>query len=189
MVPVSDNASILPRLRLETQPYHEALEQNAFNQALSAGNVTPQATEFFLSKLYGFLKPYEAALDAYPFPAEWEVATRHRAHLIAQDLPAVADLPLCPDMPPLRTWPQLLGAMYVLEGSTLGGQVITRQLAKSGISTRTYFTGYAERTGSMWKQFCGLLTAAATHPDDQAEIVHSAVVTFQKLHAWIEQPY
>ncbi|WP_139921915.1 biliverdin-producing heme oxygenase [Hymenobacter sp. DG01] len=188
MLPASASVSVLHRLRHETQPYHTALEQNAFNRALMAGTVTPEDTARFLAKLYGFLLPYEAALRAHSFPAEWEVAARCRARLIEQDVAQAAGLPQCPDMPPLRTRSQLLGALYVLEGSTLGGQVITRQLARAGIAARTYFTGYAEQTGARWKSFCGLLSDAATHPAEQDEVVESAIVTFQKLHAWIEQP-
>ncbi|WP_059069582.1 biliverdin-producing heme oxygenase [Solirubrum puertoriconensis] len=180
-----DKPIILQRLRAETHPYHHALEQNEFNQALVAGNISAEATTRFLAKLYGFLQPYEAQLRRHGFGPEWQVAQRQRAHLIEQDLPEAAHLPQCPDMPDLRTRAQLLGAMYVIEGSSLGGQVITRQLAKAGINTRTYFTGYAEHTGPMWKSFCQLLATEAT-PDNEAEIVHSAIQTFQKLHAWIE---
>ncbi|UOQ78251.1 hypothetical protein MUN84_06595 [Hymenobacter sp. 5516J-16] len=54
--------------------------------------------------------------------------------------------------------------MYVLEGSTLGGQVIARQLAKANIPARAYFSGHAEQTGPLWKTFVGLLTQAATPP-------------------------
>ncbi|TGD81890.1 biliverdin-producing heme oxygenase [Hymenobacter wooponensis] len=183
----SESPVILQRLRTETRPYHDALEQNEFNQALNAGQVSAAATQWFLAKLYGFLKPYEAQLDQHQFSPAWEIEQRHRAHLILADMPPDASLPLCPDMPPLTTWPQLLGALYVMEGSTLGGQVINRQLAKAGIESRTYFSGYGERTGPMWKRFCQLLTEEATDAN-QAEIVDSASLTFQKLHAWINQP-
>ncbi|UOQ80481.1 biliverdin-producing heme oxygenase [Hymenobacter sp. 5414T-23] len=113
---------ILQRLRSETRPYHDALEQNEFNQSLSAGQASAGATQWFLAKLYGFLKPYEARLDNHSFGPAWDIEQRHRAHLILADVPTNAPLPLCPDMPPLTTWPQLLGAMYVLEGSTLGAR-------------------------------------------------------------------
>jgi len=191
MPPTSERPALLQRLRDETRPAHDALEENDFNQQLLAGTVSAAATARFLTKLYGFLQPYETCLDHHTFPAEWDIARRHRAHLILQDLTPpggpVPALPLCPTMPPLETWPQLLGAMYVLEGSTLGGQVITRQLAKADIPLRTYFTGYSERTGPMWKQFCHLLMEAAEEVD-QEEIVQSARQTFQTLHAWINQP-
>jgi heme oxygenase len=187
MLLASDHPVLLQRLRSETRPFHEALEQNEFNQTLLAGNVSSEATTRFLAKLYGFLKPYETQLDQHTFGPAWNLEARHRAHLILQDLRPATALPLCPDMLPLATREQLLGAMYVLEGSTLGGQVIARQLAKAGIETRAYFTGYAERTGPMWKSFCQLLTEESTD-ENQAEIVESASLTFQKLHAWINQP-
>ncbi len=183
--------SLLLRLRTETRPYHDALERNAFNQALAAGTLSAAATTHFLERMYGFLAPYETALRAHQalFTPAWEVDHRFRAHLIPIDLqrPAAAPgLPLCAAMPPLHTWAQLLGAMYVVEGSTLGGQVITRQLAQAGIELRGYFTGYGAGTGPRWKTFCQLLTEAGTttNPDD---IVASATFTFKQLDAWINQ--
>ena len=179
---------ILQALRLKTRPAHDQLEQNAFNQQLTGGTITEAATAHFLAKMYGFLAPYEARLRQQDLGPEWEVGTRQRAHLILEDLQKPADaLEICPDMPPLGTWPQLLGAMYVVEGSTLGGQVIARQLAKSNIALRSYFSGYGERTGPLWKVFCHLLAQEAT-PENQAEIVQSASLTFQQLDAWLNQP-
>jgi len=179
---------ILQALRLETRPAHDQLEQNAFNQQLTAGTITEATTAHFLAKMYGFLVPYEARLRQQHLGPEWEVMTRQRAHLILDDLGHPAAAPaLCPTMPPLGTWPQLLGAMYVVEGSTLGGQVISRQLAKANIPLRSYFSGYGERTGPLWKVFCQLLSQEAT-PENQAEMVQSASLTFQTLDAWLNQP-
>jgi len=179
---------ILQALRLETRPAHDQLEQNTFNQQLNAGTVTEAATAHFLAKMYGFLAPYEARLRAQNLGPEWQPATRQRAQLILEDLQQPAEmLEICPDMPPLATWPQLLGAMYVMEGSTLGGQVIARQLAKVNIPLRAYFSGYDERTGPLWKAFCQLLAQEAT-PENEADIVESASLTFQKLDTWLNQP-
>ena len=184
---------LLLRLRSETRPQHEALEQNAFSHALTTGTLTAAGTAHFLAKMYGFLAPYETALQEHAagFSPAWEVPERMRAHLILEDLAQAEGspgLPLCPALPPLRTRPQLLGAMYVVEGSTLGGQVITRQLAQAGIPLRAYFTGYGAQTGPRWKVFCQLLTEAAPAGPDQDEIVASARLTFQRLDQWITQP-
>jgi heme oxygenase len=49
-----------------------------------------------------------------------------------------------------------LGCLYVVEGATLGGQVISRHLAKLGIGPDNggrFFHGYGARTGEMWKSF------------------------------------
>jgi heme oxygenase len=183
-------APILARLRAETRPYHDAVEQNEFNQALAAGTPSQAATARFLAKMYGFLAPYEAVLlsHAAALGPAWEIPERLRAHLILEDLHAEpSQLPLCPAMPPLATVPQLLGAMYVLEGSTLGGQVLARQLAKAGSDLRRYFTGYGERTGPRWKAFCQLLAQTSTDANEE-EIVQSAIHTFQDLAAWLARP-
>ena len=184
---------MLSRLRNDTRPQHEALEQHAFNQALTAGTLTAPTTAHFLAKMYGFLVPYEAALQqhAAAFSPGWELPERRRAHLILADLERPAanpGLPLCPAMPPLHTRAQLLGAMYVVEGSTLGGQVITRQLARAGIPLRAYFTGYGPLTGPRWKTFCQLLTEEPLVGADPDEIVASACLTFNRLDQWITQP-
>ncbi|QKG56868.1 biliverdin-producing heme oxygenase [Hymenobacter sp. BRD128] len=183
-------APILARLRAETRPYHDAVEANEFNQALAAGTPSEATTARFLAKMYGFLVPYEVALlgHAAALGPAWEVPERRRAHLILEDLHAAPDqLPLCPALPPLATVPQVLGAMYVLEGSTLGGQVLARQLAKAGSDLRRYFTGYGERTGPRWKAF-GQLLAQATTDANEEEIVQSAIHTFQQLAAWLARP-
>lgn len=180
----------MARLRAETRPYHDAVEQNEFNQALATGTPSAAATTRFLAKMYGFMQPYETQLQAHAAalgPA-WEIPARLRAHLILEDLRVPAsELPLCPALPPLGTLPQLLGAMYVLEGSTLGGQVLARQLAKAGLDLGRFFTGAGPLTGPRWKSFCHLLTTTIT-PDQEEEVVQSAIVTFQTLAAWLARP-
>ena len=138
------------------------------------------------------MQPYEAALrqHAAEFGPGWQFDQRYRAHLLLEDLARLgylAEPPQCPALPPLHARAQLLGALYVLEGSTLGGQVIARQLAAAGIAGRTFFAGRAERTGPLWKQFGQLLEAAAASEDADA-IVASAILTFQTLAAWLTQP-
>ncbi|GAA4003793.1 biliverdin-producing heme oxygenase [Hymenobacter fastidiosus] len=190
MLPTIEIPSILPHLRRATRPYHDEVEQNPFNQALTAGTVTAAATARFLSRMYGFVQPYEAELRAQAahFGPAWELDQRYRAPLILADLAQLgspAGPPLCPALPPLGTRPQLLGAMYVLEGSSLGGQVIARQLAQAGIAGRSYFGGRAERTGPLWKAFCQQLEAAATTAETQAAITTSAIHTFRTLTSWL----
>lgn len=188
-----ESSALLPRLRHETRPFHDAVEGNPFNRALAAGTVSAADAARFLAKMYGFLQPYEVRLHAQAasFGPDWQLEQRYRAPLILADLAALGYAgvpPLCPALPPLATRPQLLGAMYVLEGSSLGGQVIARELDKAGISTHTYFTGRGGRTGPLWKAFCQQLTdEAAETQAAPAAIVAAAVHTFQALSAWLNQ--
>ena len=191
MLPVLQNPALLPLLRAETRPYHDAVEQNPFNQALMAGTVTAAVTARFLASMYGFMQPYEDQLRAHAadFGPAWELERRYRAPLILEDLARLGHAtvpPLCPTLPPLNTWLQLLGAMYVMEGSTLGGQVIARMLAKAGIEARTYFSGHGDQTGPLWKSFCQQLGETTTTADAET-VVASAIHTFQTLSGWLSQ--
>jgi heme oxygenase len=192
MPPALQAPGILSRLRTETRPSHDAVELNPFNQALAAGTVTAADTAQFLARMYGIIAPFEAQLrqHAADFGPAWELNERFRAHLILADLPHLGYAgtpPLCPGFPVLATRPALLGALYVLEGSTLGGQVIARQLSKADIPASRYFQGYGPLTGPHWKAFCQLLTEATTEENEQ-EIVDSAITLFTTLAAWLNRP-
>jgi heme oxygenase len=68
-----------------------------------------------------------------------------------------------------------LGAMYVVEGSTLGGQQIARHVEETlGLNAKhgaAYFFGYGERTAEMWLAFKMVLTEV---PDAESEHVVAA---------------
>jgi heme oxygenase len=65
-------------------------------------------------------------------------------------------------LPAIENFPQAVGSLYVLEGSTLGGQFISKYLKavlklsdnQAGIS---FYQSYGPSTGQMWKQFCEFL--------------------------------
>ncbi|ASK30262.1 heme oxygenase [Chryseobacterium sp. T16E-39] len=60
---------------------------------------------------------------------------------------------------------EALGMMYVIEGSTLGGNVIAKQLSKTeGFDevTFNFFGCYQENTGPMWKNFKEVLDTEVT---------------------------
>jgi heme oxygenase len=81
----------------------------------------------------------------------------------------------------------VLGALYVFEGATLGGQLISRHLEeklglRDGAGYR-YYRSYGPDVGRRWQEFRALLQEHATTGSDDA-IVASAADTFERLHAW-----
>lgn len=78
------------------------------------------------------------------------------------------------------------GSMYVLEGSALGGQVIARSMAAHhGLGPQhgaRYFVGWAEHTGSMWREFRALMnTELADGAEASDQACTAAVATFEAL--------
>ena len=103
----------------------------------------------------------------------------------------ISRLPGCPTMPRLRSLPEGLGALYVLEGATLGGQVITRNLRSGlGIDAGTggrFFAAYGEKTGIMWRDFVSVLDR---HGEDEAAaetIERSAIAVFRCFENWMAE--
>jgi len=94
-----------------------------------------------------------------------------------------------PTLPDMSSVEKLLGTMYVMEGSTLGGQLIARHVEKSlalvpGVGD-AYFRGHGERTGAMWKEFSALL-ATRISDDQTGQVIDSAKKMFQVFGSWMQ---
>jgi heme oxygenase len=187
--------SILKRLRAETSERHAGLEQRmtVMDPRLSRADYRALLEGFF-----GFYAPLEARLGASPVWAElaFDFAARRKVQRLEQDLLALGKtgeeltrLPRCAELPELDTLPQVLGCLYVIEGATLGGQVITRHLlATHGITPETggaFFAGYGAETGARWQAFGAMMTAAAERVGAADAIVASANRTFETLDCWL----
>jgi len=191
-VVVGEGASVLARLRTETRPHHDAIEAAL---DITSETLTINAYLGTLERFYGFYRPLEAGLGEI---GKWmerglDLAERQKAPLLEADLHALGvanptALPVCTDLPPHATVAAAFGCLYVLEGATLGGQVISRSVQKTnGITLDTggrFFHGYGDRTGQMWQAFRAALVTFAVTPGDQHEIVSAAKDTFSKLHRW-----
>ncbi|MGR3810890.1 biliverdin-producing heme oxygenase [Jiulongibacter sp. NS-SX5] len=81
---------------------------------------------------------------------------------------------------------EALGAMYVMEGSTLGGQHITKMLGKlyeDKDHDFIFFNGYGEQTHAMWANFKEYLNSIPENAHD--EVIKSANETFEGFAAHI----
>jgi len=74
-------------------------------------------------------------------------------------------------VPAMDSTEKLVGALYVVEGSTLGGQVIARQISASlGLTAQhgaRFFNGWGEQTETRWSSFwryADEICRAADHP-------------------------
>lgn len=184
----------IERLRSETKHIHQALEKAMIPGIKQA--TTPQAYSKILTVFYGYFKAIENLLDAQLneeiVPA---YAQRRKAHIILEDLDAMnlkGTLPaLATDLPQISNIHQALGAMYVLEGSTLGGQVITKMLKQNLNVNDTawlkFFSGYGEDTPNMWSSFIEVLNQYAEDEAYHNEIIEAAINTFAKFKTWIEK--
>lgn len=186
--------SVLERLKAETRPEHDAIEA-------ALGLLDPSLTQAAycgtLSRFYGFYRPLEAGVWSL---CDWrehglEPAERRKTPLLEADLRALGvdppQLSTCADLPPHRTIAFAFGCLYVMEGATLGGQVISRHIRQTlGLMPAAggrFFDGYGARTGAMWRAYRTALAAFTTTHDRQDHVVDAAVQTFRKLRTWHER--
>lgn len=193
---------ILKRLKLATSACHTALEDQLplMNDDFSLSDYSQ-----VLSRFFSFYAPLESRLMSSPHlrTLAFDYTARQKTPRLMQDLLALgsgcaelAATPHCTDLPDFTTPEELLGCLYVIEGATLGGRIITRQLqTQLGLTPESggaFFDGYGAQTGSQWKAFCTMLSNHADQPVDpnadesrQAAIVAAANRTFETLTHWL----
>lgn len=170
--------TLLARLRTETRAAHEALEAQV---PLTDPGLTLDDYAAVLRGFSAVVLPLERRLAELDLPAGLEWPTRERSNLLRRDL---ADLH-AEAAAPAHSWTDLtpagaLGACYVLEGSTLGGQVIARHLRRLDLTPERgarYFAGHGADTGPRWKAFMAALEASVSGADAD-EVVAGADRTF-----------
>jgi heme oxygenase len=176
---------MLPRLRNETSAAHHRVE--ALLDLMSPA-MDIERYGRVLQVFQSAWVPLEAHIAAF-CPAEarslWQ--GRERAHRLAADLESLgiisgpSSVPRAP-LPDVRDRSAWLGALYVVEGSTLGGQVISRHLHQrfgwaEGFG-HSFFLGHGAQTGERWRQVLQALQAADV---DGNQTVRGAHQTFSYL--------
>ena len=191
---------MLVALRNETAHLHDALESalgltdpnltcehyaavlSAFNHVVApleariAQRLPPRLTPFFARRR----KARCLRDDLAWLHATWPESTAATACIDAKPAGALGSAPEY--LPAIGTAAEAFGAMYVLEGATLGGRVITRHLERRlGFSDGrgySYFCGYGAEVGAMWQQFRAVLDAEVA-PADYRSAIEAALHTFR----------
>lgn len=173
--------STIDLLRARTAEHHHGLEsglqvQHRLSEVATRG---PLVAGYFA--LY---REAEAALR----PHLWDMpdlafCSRVRARLIPPKtgLPEHGRLLVNPVFPGIETKAEALGALYVIEGSTLGGRKILQALRGQGVSTDDlhFLDPYGKAVGVNWRMFlCVLERETAPNPTTMNECVSGATKAF-----------
>ena len=152
-----------------------------------------------LQCFYGYFHPLELLISTYindnTVP---QYSRRRKSNVIAEELQSMhenlratnEDVPL----PRIDNIAGALGAMYVLEGSTMGGKIISKILAGNlgkQPSDIRFFNYYGDDADALWGQFVQTLNTFADELDDAGKdaIISVARNTFHCFKAWIENCY
>lgn len=150
-----------------------------------------------LHSFYGYFKPVEDAVAPFMNNAvmpDWHL--RRKAQSILLDLAALNQpndsMSLATHLPRIQTLPQALGALYVMEGSTLGGRGITKMLLKNEAAGLQpghlqFFAGYGSHTGGMWTTFVNVLNSFQFTEKEMEQMVEAANQTFYFFKTWLQE--
>ncbi len=181
---------IMEQLKSDTSEAHQSLEKLLIPYIKQTKTV--EAYGKLLQMFYRYMKPVEDAIDKHVDAGKIPMYDiRRKTGSILDDLNYWGyNTILAPieDIPAITTYYQALGAMYVFEGSTLGGNVISKilknNLNKQGPEGFSFYNGYGEHTHAMWGAFTKALNQEELNAEARRELVLAANNTFTKFENW-----
>lgn len=182
--------TILDTIKAETQPWHDKVEELAASDHIMDGSFTHEDYSALISRHYALHNALEPRLADFLSTCPIDginFAERRKLAYLQQDMQELhSDIQENNFVPQvtITTPAQALGCMYVLEGSSLGGSVIKRQLGKSphfeGVHFH-FFGCYGEDTGRLWKEFRAAVLNIIDTSEKENEIVQAAITTFSDV--------
>ncbi|MHC8306418.1 biliverdin-producing heme oxygenase [Pseudomonas sp. PB3P13] len=186
---------VLQALRAETAPLHIALEERLpfFSPVLDLDHY-----QRLIQAYFGFYQPLERRLqDSHQAPPDFVLTERLKTATLHGDLLAlgltereIAGLPLCRSLPVIDSAEACLGVFYVLEGATLGGQILRREIASrlnlDAANGAAFLDIYGDATGRRWRDFIGYLATFPLEPAARHCVVNAAQTTFACFENWLE---
>jgi heme oxygenase len=171
-------------LKESTATAHEALEQVPLMRALSDGRLSDGAYVRYLRLQRQLHEPLENGIRPWA-PVDWQGQRLVKTGWLDADLQAlgVSNPGDSAPVAQVRSYAQALGVMYVLEGSTLGLQVVLKRMRPDHVAwstAGTFMRGYRSETGALWRSFTATLEAVPAA--DWPPVAGAALATFAAFH-------
>lgn len=186
---------ILGKLKEATKQQHEGLENtvNVMGSLFSLDDYKTMMTKFY--RFYSSIEPRLGELDWAEVGHNFD--ERLKVPKLKKDLvnlgfseDEISEIPVWDGLPKLDSHAKAFGSLYVMEGATLGGQIINRHLKEHlNLTTENgglFFGGYGKETGPMWKKFGETVTAFSESNNEDEQIVETAKQTFDSFKACFE---
>lgn len=183
------------RLRTETASLHTQLEELEISKSIISPDVTREDYTTYLSLMHDVVKDTENNILPVIAGIVKDLDIRKKTHLIEDDLKylgAEKDSYTTPLSGQANYTPAYaLGIFYVVEGSSLGGRVILKNIKPSlnldENGGAKYFTGYGAVTGSTWRNFVMMMEEYAAQGNNADEIVAGANFAFGAIKKHLEE--
>ncbi len=187
-------SQVLAELRVATGHNHSRLERRL---PFMSADLDIAWYGRLMQAYYGFYAPLEQQLQQVEHLDSIIGPTRYKASVLHQDLQAlglscdqIRHLPRCGKLPVTDNRQQIIGVLYVIEGATLGGQILRRnardQLGLEEQTGAAFLDVYGKATGVMWKSYLAHL-AAIDAPEERALVIQAALDVFACFEDWLDR--
>jgi len=183
------SSNFLNNIKSQTSDSHRKLESLPVSASILSPSMKISDYIHYLSLMHDIHNNTEELIYPMLSGIITDLNERKKKHLIEEDLlylnhnkSASIDVFDSANL----TVPFALGILYVVEGSTLGGRFILKNIMTvpgldkdQGIS---YFKGYGEKTGSYWKSFLIFLETYEQKYNCGNTIIEGAVYAFDSIY-------
>lgn len=175
-------------IKSATTQHHQDAEKHSYGREIMSRTLTAEQYTELLIANYRYIAAWEKQWSNLPFsiPAGLQLESRKKVGLLTNDLNGrgidVAQLPEF-NLPPVNSFHAFMGRMYVIEGSTLGGAVIGKQLMQNtnlAGSTFHFYGAYGPMLMPNWKAFLAELNTIEDERDQQ-ECIEAAKQCFMDV--------
>lgn len=187
---------ILNKIREKTLGYHD--DFTGWANKILTGTADKEHYVHVLKTFYGFYAPFEQKLESIQ---EWkdydfDLTKRRKAQMLVEDMKAlgisedeIKEIPMNSNLPQMNNLGQALGAMYVIEGATLGGQIIANKINEGlGYSVgngASFFNSYRDNVRPMWKEFSDFINKYSDDTNITDPIVDASDETYHRFNEWL----
>jgi heme oxygenase (biliverdin-IX-beta and delta-forming) len=182
---------IAEQLKEYTAANHQQLEKMLVKQmkAVRSADDYVSLLQVFYSYFGGLEEQIKLHIGLTELP---DHASRRKSDALAADISSLGGTPAekatAQALPQIDNALQAFGALYVIEGSTLGGKIISKMMAQQlGITDNkglSFFKGYGDQTDAMWDAFKQNLNKYVKSEGEAAEVIEAANQTFLKFADW-----
>ncbi|MFD0748714.1 biliverdin-producing heme oxygenase [Mucilaginibacter calamicampi] len=181
------------KIKTATLQYHQETEKILIGKMKSMRSLNDYSA--ILKLFYGYFGGLEQRVDQYIDANNLsDYAGRRKTAALATDIEALGEtLPRKAEggeLPTIENELQAFGALYVIEGSTLGGKIISKMVQQHlGITDGkglSFFDGYGDDTGKKWSAFQQALNNIGMSPEREDAVIAAANDTFAKFRDWLE---
>lgn len=168
-------------LKQTIQKAHQELDKQPILSALQ-GDVSVEEYGNALAALHGFYANVEKNVMTF-FANEtifFDYQSRLKTPLLEHDLKMLGKTPFVPkiEFPTPKNVAELVGMIYVLEGSTMGGQFLAQKIGNK--FPIHFFTGYGANTAQKWQEFWAFANSVCTVEEYDA-VAKMAILLFELL--------